>query len=253
MCQTAYSHGCDCITVRMCKALATLHSSSADGRSGLTWGTNGAFPWPQTTLKQLKEWHFIVSCDQLGEILRTAPTLPLTRKSCWILGIEDKSNSWIRHEYVTNNPHLCEIWSVFTVSRTLKVVTFYFLIPHINGFPPGQLTAYHSRQILANRVVFIVSEFARLRQIFSPLLRFPGQLRWPVQRSRTMSDSVLIVSRQAFFMEFFKSCKIKISRYASQGHWAKKKYDTSAEFMLMLSFACRDGFQCPFVPTKEKK
>ena len=135
-----------------------------------------------------------------------------------------------------NNPHLCEIWSVFTVSRTLKVVTFYFLIPHINGFPPGQLTAYHSRQILANRVVFIVSEFARLRQIFSPLLRFPGQLSWPVQRSRTMSDSVLIVSRQAFFMEFFKSCKIKISRYASHGHWAKKKNMLLAQ---SLCWCCR--------------
>ena len=33
----------------------------------------------------------------------------------------------------------------------------------------------------------------------------------------------------------------------------RKKYVTSAEFMLMLSFACRDGFHCPFIPTKEKK
>ena len=37
--------------------------------------TNGAFPWPQTVLKQLEEWHVIVSCDQLGETLRAAPTL----------------------------------------------------------------------------------------------------------------------------------------------------------------------------------
>ena len=36
---------------------------------------NGAFPGPQTILKQLEEWHVIVSCDQLGETLRTAPTL----------------------------------------------------------------------------------------------------------------------------------------------------------------------------------
>ena len=33
----------------------------------------------------------------------------------------------------------------------------------------------------------------------------------------------------------------------------KKKYVTSGEFMLMLSFACRDGFHCSFIPTKEKK
>ena len=26
--------------------------------------TNSAFSWPQTTLKQLEEWHVIVSCDQ---------------------------------------------------------------------------------------------------------------------------------------------------------------------------------------------
>ena len=37
--------------------------------------TNGAFPWPQTILKQLKEWNVIVSCDQLGGTLRAAPTL----------------------------------------------------------------------------------------------------------------------------------------------------------------------------------
>ena len=34
--------------------------------------TNGAFPWPQTILKQLEEWQVIVSCDQLGETLRAA-------------------------------------------------------------------------------------------------------------------------------------------------------------------------------------
>jgi len=34
--------------------------------------TNGTFPWPQTILKQLKEWHVIVSCDQLGETLQAA-------------------------------------------------------------------------------------------------------------------------------------------------------------------------------------
>ena len=38
--------------------------------------TNCVFPWPQTILKQLEEWHVIVSCDQLGETLRAAPTLP---------------------------------------------------------------------------------------------------------------------------------------------------------------------------------
>ena len=26
--------------------------------------TNGVFPWPQTLLKQLEEWHVIVSCNQ---------------------------------------------------------------------------------------------------------------------------------------------------------------------------------------------
>ena len=36
---------------------------------------NGAFSGPQTILKQLEEWLVIVSCDQLGETLRTAPTL----------------------------------------------------------------------------------------------------------------------------------------------------------------------------------
>ena len=29
-----------------------------------------------TILKQLKEWHVIVSCNQLGETLQAAPTLP---------------------------------------------------------------------------------------------------------------------------------------------------------------------------------
>ena len=37
--------------------------------------TNGPFPWPQTILKQLEEWHVIVSCDQSGETLQAAPTL----------------------------------------------------------------------------------------------------------------------------------------------------------------------------------
>ena len=42
--------------------------------------TNGAFPWPQAILKQLEEWHVIVSCDQFGETARVAPTLlPSTR------------------------------------------------------------------------------------------------------------------------------------------------------------------------------
>ena len=31
----------------------------------------------QTILKQLKEWNVIVSCDQLGETFRAAPTLLL--------------------------------------------------------------------------------------------------------------------------------------------------------------------------------
>ena len=38
--------------------------------------TNGAFPRPQTIITQLKEWHVIVSCNQLRETLRAAPTLP---------------------------------------------------------------------------------------------------------------------------------------------------------------------------------
>ena len=92
----------------------------------------------------------------------------------------------------------------------------------------------------------ITHEFARLRQMFGPLLRFPSQLRWPVQRSRTMSDSVLIVGRQAFFMKFFKSCKIKITRYASHGQWAKKKYVTSTEFMLMLVVCLSRWFSLSF-------
>ena len=36
--------------------------------------TNGAFPWLQTILKQLEEWHVIVFCDQLGETFWTAST-----------------------------------------------------------------------------------------------------------------------------------------------------------------------------------
>ena len=40
--------------------------------------TDGAFPWPQTILKQLEEWHVNVSLDQLGETFRAAPTLPLS-------------------------------------------------------------------------------------------------------------------------------------------------------------------------------
>ena len=34
--------------------------------------TDGSFPWPQTILKQLEEWHVIVSCDQSRETLRAA-------------------------------------------------------------------------------------------------------------------------------------------------------------------------------------
>ena len=34
-------------------------------------------PWPRTILKQLEEWHVIVSCDQFGETFRAAPTLLL--------------------------------------------------------------------------------------------------------------------------------------------------------------------------------
>ena len=47
--------------------------------------TNGAFPWPQTALKQLEEWHVIVSCDQLGETLRAAPTLLIHEAEFWLL------------------------------------------------------------------------------------------------------------------------------------------------------------------------
>ena len=36
---------------------------------------HGVFPWPQTILKQLEEWHVIVSCDQLGETFQATPTL----------------------------------------------------------------------------------------------------------------------------------------------------------------------------------
>ena len=41
--------------------------------------TNGAFPWLQTILK----WRVIVSCDQLGETFRAAPTL-LFYKVDWL-------------------------------------------------------------------------------------------------------------------------------------------------------------------------
>ena len=34
----------------------------------------GAQPWLQTILKQLKEWHIIVLCNQPGETLQAAPT-----------------------------------------------------------------------------------------------------------------------------------------------------------------------------------
>ena len=40
--------------------------------------TDGAFPWPQTILKQLEEWHVNVFLDQSGETFRAAPTLPLS-------------------------------------------------------------------------------------------------------------------------------------------------------------------------------
>ena len=46
---------------------------------------NGAQPWPQTILKQLKEWH--VFCDQSGETLTAAPTqlfqTRLNAKALW--------------------------------------------------------------------------------------------------------------------------------------------------------------------------
>ena len=45
--------------------------------------TNGAFPWPQTILKQLEEWHVIVFCDQLGVTLWAAPTLWYTTQNWW--------------------------------------------------------------------------------------------------------------------------------------------------------------------------
>ena len=48
--------------------------------------TNGVFPWPQTILKQLEEWHVIVSCDQLGETLQAAPTLLTMSDGCeWLV------------------------------------------------------------------------------------------------------------------------------------------------------------------------
>ena len=39
--------------------------------------TSGCPTLTRTILKQLKEWHVIVSCDQLGETFRAAPTLLL--------------------------------------------------------------------------------------------------------------------------------------------------------------------------------
>ena len=52
---------------------------------------NGAFPWLQTILKQLEEWHVFVSCDQLEETLQAAPTLLLqpfeTMSQQWSLRI----------------------------------------------------------------------------------------------------------------------------------------------------------------------
>ena len=50
-----------------------------EGFTLLNWGQvaaahkrrhNGAQPWLQTILKQLKEWHVIVFCDQSGETLQ---------------------------------------------------------------------------------------------------------------------------------------------------------------------------------------
>ena len=56
----------------------------------LTW--QDEFPWPQTILKQLEEWHAIVSCNQLGATFRTHDVSHLyIIPSLWILNaiIED--------------------------------------------------------------------------------------------------------------------------------------------------------------------
>ena len=36
-----------------------------------------------------------------------------------------------------NKPYLCKIRRVFAVSMIVKVIAFYFFIPHINSFLPG--------------------------------------------------------------------------------------------------------------------
>ena len=67
-------HRCDC--VRADRNLGMLGqnwvvscSSCSEGKSPMV-----RFPDPQTILKQWEEWHVIVSCDQLGETLRAAPS-----------------------------------------------------------------------------------------------------------------------------------------------------------------------------------
>ena len=58
------------------------HVAAARKRSQI-----GVFHRPQTILKQLEEWHVIVSCDQLGETLPAVPTLP-TESSLFTLSDE---------------------------------------------------------------------------------------------------------------------------------------------------------------------
>lgn len=103
--------------------------------------------------------------------------------------------------------YLCKIWCIFAITRVVKVVIFYFIIPHVSGFSAAKLAAHHSRQIFTHSVVIIMSELATSRQVLGPLLRFPCKLGWPAQWSGPMSEPVLVVYRKTFFVKLFKSWK----------------------------------------------
>ena len=59
------------IPLHLCNLIPTVENFVMKLVDGTEWAH---VPWPQTILKQLKEWHVIVFRDQSGETLGAAPT-----------------------------------------------------------------------------------------------------------------------------------------------------------------------------------
>ena len=117
------------------------------------WVTPMVRPWPRTILKQLEEWHVIVSCDQFGETFRAAPTLLLWALDHVTQPINPDDDRIVSHDALcfmsAINPYkgiACSYATATGASRTEPIVSSWLcilkeisLILHVISQVPGGL------------------------------------------------------------------------------------------------------------------